>query len=160
MPVTQGEGPAFVLDEDKLAELFAEKAEEYGEPVSLAQFSGESVSAELASLVYDAEATGAIVRPVAGGAEIEIAVYPEDDEYGLGLFLSVRPRGDVPWWEIGMQLATTYEDLDDYLGRDGDGMFDLGEQAMRAALGYLLIRANHLLGFLAALAEARATPAA
>ena len=160
MPGTQGEGPAFVLDEDKLAELFAEKAEEYEAPVSLEQFSGESASAQLAALVYDAEATGAIVRPVVGGAEIEIAVYPEDDEYGLGLFLGVRPRGDVPWWEIGMQLATIYEDLDDYLGRDGDGMFDLGEQAMRAALGYLLIRANHLLGFLALFAEARATPAA
>ena len=117
-------------------------------------------SAELAGLVYDAEATGAIVRPVVGGGEIDLVVYPEDDEFGLGLFLSVRPLGHVPWWEIGVQIATIYEELDDYLGRDGDGMFDRGEQAMRAALGYLLIRANHLLGFLAQFAEARATPAA
>jgi hypothetical protein len=154
MPDVQAGRPVFAVDEAKLAELFAEKAEENEAPASLDQFSGESASAQLASLVYDAEAAGALVLPVVAGEAIEIALYANDDEYGLGLILAIRPKGFPSWWSAGMQLATTYEELDDYLERGEHGMFDLGEQSMRAALDYVVVRANSLLGPLTTLVSA------
>ncbi len=155
-----GEPASFGIDEARLAELFAEKAEENDGPASLEQFSGESASAQLASLVYDAAAAGALVLPVVGGERIEVAIYANDDEYGMGLILAIRPKGFPSWWGAGLQVATTYEELDDYLGRDEQGMFDLGERAMREALDYVVVRANSLLGFLVRVASAAAGDAA
>ncbi len=51
----------FLLDEAKLAEVFAEKVEDKEEPASLRQYSGESQSAQLASLVYDTQVAGVLV---------------------------------------------------------------------------------------------------
>jgi hypothetical protein len=154
MPTAEGEGPAFVVDEDKLAELFARLVALNAPPVSLDQFAGETETEQLASFVYEAQDTGALVRPAIDGEQIQIALHASDDADGYGLILGIHPTGSPLWWQAGTQLATGYEELDDYLERDNRGEYAFGEQAMRDALDYVVCRANGLLALFKSLVVA------
>ena len=145
MPDAYGGGLEFSIDKDKLAELFARLVASNAPPMSLDQFVGETETEQLASFVNEAQDTGALVQPVVAGAEIEIAIHPNDDADGCGLILGIRPLGPLSWWQPGTQLATGYEELDDYLERDSRGKYAFSEQAMRDALDYVVCRANGLL---------------
>jgi hypothetical protein len=158
MADAQGGGAGFAVDEEQLAELFARLVAESGAPLSLDQFLGESESAQLATFVCDAVESGAVVLPVIGGEAIKVELYPNDDAGDLGLILGISPKGWPLWWRKDAQLATHYEDLGEYLDRGREGGFDLGERSMRAALDYVVLRANQLLGLLTAFVAHEAMP--
>lgn len=149
----------FKIDEVRLAHMFHDKAENEGEEVAnLEMWGGESASLMLADLLADAFHISAIMAPSIGYPELgrveaQIVIYGEDPSDCDGFILAVRPNTPVDWFPAGVQLATWWQDIDNYLPRRETGYLDYSEKGMREALAGIVVEANSLLPLLEKLAS-------